>query len=132
MDDTSGPCAVCHEPVEPHTDSLCGACGETFHLNQREDLPGKDCGAVWINQEHFGLEFTCQRCIDAAQREPEQPGGVLADVLDLGEAAAVAGLDEEQLRALAEAGQVPHRAASGGVLLFERKTLMALRGGGSS
>jgi hypothetical protein len=43
---------------------VCNSCGERFHLNQRNDQPGKDCGAVWVNDQYLALEFACQRCLD--------------------------------------------------------------------
>ena len=119
-------CSVCDEAVEPHTDSLCGACGQTFHLNQRADLPGKDCGEVWINPEHLGLEFTCMTCL-AAVRQTPAPAGPLNDILDLAEAAMALGVDPAVLQALAERGDVDHRRTGGGTFLFERSAIEALR-----
>ncbi len=66
-------CAVCGESVDEKTSSVCGLCGERFHLNQRSDQPGKDCGAVWINDRYLALEFACQRCLDGSD-PPAQPG----------------------------------------------------------
>jgi hypothetical protein len=57
-------CAVCGELVDERTSSVCNSCGERFHLNQRNDQPGKDCGAVWVNDQYLALEFACQRCLD--------------------------------------------------------------------
>ena len=65
-------CTVCGEAVDERTSSVCNACGERFHLNQRNDRPGKDCGAVWVNDQYMALEFACQRCLDG--REPSAPG----------------------------------------------------------
>ncbi len=63
-------CVVCGEPVDAKNSSICHSCGQSFHLNPRNDLPGKDCGAVWINEQHLALEFACQRCLDG-DRAPE-------------------------------------------------------------
>ncbi len=132
MNDELNICSVCNEPVEPHTDSICGLCGLTFHLNQREDLPGKDCGQVWINEEHLGLEFGCQTCLDkSAPQQQESTGaaaGSLDDILDLAEAAAALGVPEDDLRAWTDRGDVPHRKTSSGTLLFERRALSGLEG----
>ena len=57
-------CVVCDEAVDESTSSVCSSCGERFHLNQRSDRPGMDCGAVWINEQYLALEFACQRCQD--------------------------------------------------------------------
>jgi hypothetical protein len=75
------PCNVCGEEVDEATSSVCTSCNERYHLNQRQDRPGKDCGSVWINDELLALEFACQRCLDAAEpgelapriQKPEKP-----------------------------------------------------------
>ena len=59
-------CAVCGEAVGGGNASTCNSCGLPFHLNQRNDQEGKDCGAVWIDEQHLALEFACQRCLDGA------------------------------------------------------------------
>jgi len=102
------------------TEAWCGDCGQSYHLNQRSDRPGKDCGTVWINEEHLALEFACNNCLN-----PTPPG--LDDILDLEEAAAAVGVGAPELAAAAERGAVPHRKTSGGVYLFVRKDLDALR-----
>lgn len=63
----SSSCSVCGEGADDRTSSICNSCGERFHLNQRNDQEGADCGSVWIDEQHLGLEFACQRCLDAAQ-----------------------------------------------------------------
>jgi hypothetical protein len=55
---------VCGEAAGERDSSVCMVCGERFHLNPRNDAPGKDCGAVWISDQHLALEFACQRCLD--------------------------------------------------------------------
>ena len=108
-------CIVCQLTVEPYMVAHCGVCGELYHLNSRADLPGEDCGQVWINEEHLGLEFACNICLN-----PEAKPGTLDDVLDLSEAAAVANLSEAELERAAQLGHVKHRRTSSGVLLFVR------------
>ena len=112
-------CIVCTEELTATTEAWCGQCGESYHLNQRSDMPGKDCGTVWINEEHLALEFTCSNCLNPT------PAG-LDDVLDLDEAAAAAGMSPSALAEAADRGAVPHRKTSGGVYLFVRKDLEAL------
>lgn len=102
-----------------HMEAFCDSCGKPYHLNQRSDLPGDDCGQVWINEEHLGLEFACNRCLT-----PQPETGNLDDILDLGEAAAAAGTTEDALLALAVAGKVRHRKTGGGVYLFERRDIV--------
>lgn len=118
----SNPCSICTEPVEPHTESYCNACGRLFHLNQREDLPGRDCGTVSLSEMHLALVFMCSACLEAA--EPVAP--TLEAVLDLSEAALATGLSESELAEAAAAGQVSHRRTAGGSLLFDREAVEAL------
>jgi len=115
-------CCVCSEEVTTVMEAWCGACGLSYHLSQRIDVPGKDCGQVWINEEHLSLEFACDRCLN-----PEEPALALDDVLDTAEAAIVAGLTDAALVAAAESGSLRHRKTSSGVYLFERRDLLALR-----
>lgn len=115
-------CSVCSEALEPHTEATCNNCGQLYHLNHRLDLPGKDCGQVWINEDHLALEFACNTCL-----HPEP--GSLQDVLDLAEAAAAAGTTEAALSAAADAGRVPHRRTAGGIYLFQRSDLAPFRQG---
>jgi hypothetical protein len=101
----------------------CGVCGKLYHLNSRADLPGDDCGQVWINEEHLGLEFACNSCLNPA---PERAAaGGLDDVLDLAEAAEAAGLPESALERAAQLGHLKHRKTGSGVLLFERRDVLA-------
>ncbi len=113
-------CIVCAETVEPHTEAFCGQCGALYHLNQRADRPGKDCGQVWINEEHLALEFACDSCLN-----PSPPQANLDDILDLDEAAVAAGTSASSLAAAADRGELRHRKTSGGVYLFERRDLAA-------
>ena len=117
------PCSICADPVEPHTESYCNACGRLFHLNQREDLPGRDCGTVSLSEAHLALVFMCNACL-AEPAEPVTPA--LAAVLDLAEAALATGMSEGELAEAAAAGQVSHRRTAGGALLFEREAVEAL------
>ncbi len=123
------PCSICAEPVERHTESYCNGCGRLFHLNQREDLPGRDCGTVSLSEAHLALEFLCAACDEAAADAPAE----LAAVLDLAEAAGAAGMSEAALAAEAAAGRLPHRRTAGGALLFERAAVerLARAGGGA-
>jgi hypothetical protein len=67
-------CSVCGEPVDDRTSAVCNWCGERFHLNPRNDVPGKDCGEVWVNEQYLALEFACRDCLRAQQqREALKP-----------------------------------------------------------
>lgn len=104
--------------------ATCDACGRRYHLNQRTDLPGEDCGQVWINEEHLGLEFACDTCLN-----PPEAAGSLDDILDLSEAAILAGATEQRISEAAAAGEIRHRRTSSGVYLFERRDLLAFAQG---
>ena len=105
-------CSVCGESFQPHTVALCSQCGSAYHLNQRQDLEGKDCGDVWISEEHMALEFACNSCL--------APAEALNEVLDLDEAAVLAGVPSSSLATAAEQGTLRCRRTGGGILLFQR------------
>ncbi len=117
------PCSICSEAVEPHTESYCNGCGRLFHLNQREDLPGRDCGTVSLSETHLALVFMCSACLEETA---EEASPTLEAVLDLSEAAQAAGMSEAELARAAEAGRVSHRRTAGGAMLFEREAVEAL------
>ncbi|MGH2625070.1 MAG: hypothetical protein ACRDHY_00285, partial [Anaerolineales bacterium] len=96
--------------MAPHNEATCDNCGQTYHLNQRTDLPGRDCGQVWINEDHLALEFACNTCL-----HPAPPPGNLDDVLDAAEASQLTGLTEEALVAAADGDEVRHRRTGSGV-----------------
>ena len=56
-------CHVCGEPIAEWGHSLCNNCDRPFHLRQREDADGEDCGEVWINEQFLALEFACFVCL---------------------------------------------------------------------
>ncbi len=114
-------CTVCSETVTIAFEANCMTCGAVFHLQQRTDIPGKDCGQVWIDDESLGLVFTCDTCL-----EPLPVEANLDDVLDLDEAADAIGCDAEELARLADAGRVKHRRTSRGIMLFMRRDLLEL------
>jgi hypothetical protein len=113
-------CHVCTRVLEAHMRGVCDNCGKLYHLNSRADLPGIDCGQVWINEEHLGLEFVCNVCLN-----PAPPPGELDDILDLAEAAALANLPESDLARAAQLGHIKHRKTSSGVLLFSRGDVLS-------
>ncbi len=114
-------CSVCLLVLEEHTEAYCNACGQAYHLNQRSDIPGADCGEVWISEDHLALEFACNNCL-----RPPEP---LATILDSAEAAALAGTTEATLVAAAGSGALRHRRTSSGVYLFERGDIIAFAKG---
>ncbi|GBD22491.1 hypothetical protein HRbin29_00122 [bacterium HR29] len=112
------PCAVCGESIPHEGGAYCEGCGEPFHLAQRAGLESRDCGRVWISEEHLGLVFGCDRCL-------APPSDALDDVLDLEEAALLARVEAAVLQAAALAGELAHRRTSGGSFLFLRRDVTA-------
>lgn len=106
--------------IASHMVAVCDSCGRHYHLNQRSDLPGEDCGQVWINEDHLGLEFACNACLN-----PPEESANLDDILDLAEAAAAAGTTESWISDAAANGQIKHRRTGSGVYLFERRDVLA-------
>ncbi len=68
-------CAVCGEAAEEPNSALCGVCDRRFHLNQRNDVQGKDCGTVWIDEQYLSLRFACFKCFrgEAASGSQAEP-----------------------------------------------------------
>jgi len=111
-------CSVCGGEIAPHMEAFCNNCAKPYHLNQRADMPGDDCGQVWISEEHLSLEFACNVCLNPAPAS-------LDDVLDMAEAALLVSLSEDAIAAAAEGGMIRHRRTSSGVYLFQRVDLLA-------
>lgn len=70
MSDQYTPCGVCGELTSEHSNATCHFCLRPYHLALRNDIPAKDCGQVWISEEHMSLEFACNTCI--AEQSPPQ------------------------------------------------------------
>ena len=70
-----GVCRVCGEMTDVNSNATCLQCGASYHLALRQDLPGKDCGQVWINEEHQALEFACDICLGRAEPPPDPEAG---------------------------------------------------------
>jgi hypothetical protein len=66
-------CAVCYEAAEESASAMCGECDQPFHLNQRNDVDGKDCGDVWVDEEHLSLRFACFNCLRRGVQSDGQP-----------------------------------------------------------
>jgi hypothetical protein len=58
---------------------MCGECDQPFHLNQRNDACGKDCGDVWVDEEFLSLRLACFNCLGrqpaTANEKGEPPVG---------------------------------------------------------
>lgn len=67
-------CVVCGDAVEPSTSSECNGCNGRYHLNQRNDIEGKDCGRVWIDEQFLALQFACDNCLPPDMRDDIAPG----------------------------------------------------------
>jgi len=60
-------CHICSEPADAANSAVCNTCGNRFHLRLRNDVEGKDCGEVWINEQFLSLEFACLNCLGRGQ-----------------------------------------------------------------
>ncbi len=61
-------CSVCGEAAPLAATAECNWCDQRFHLNQRNDIEGKDCGQVWIDEQYLALQFACNTCLADADR----------------------------------------------------------------
>ena len=59
-------CSVCHGPMTLPNMAECYRCRRYFHLHVRMNVPGTDCGQVWIDDEELSLVFNCQPCYETA------------------------------------------------------------------
>jgi len=119
MTTTKTSCSVCGGELESYMRAECHLCGQLYHLNSRQDLPGDDCGVVTLSDTMLGLIYVCNTCI---QREQEGASGALDEILTLEEAASFASMPEQELTGAAEAGGLRHRKA-GSTYLFQRADL---------
>ena len=63
-------CVVCGEQAEAAMTAECNWCNGRFHLNQRDDVEGKDCGQVWVDEQYLALQFACNACLAGTDRDP--------------------------------------------------------------
>lgn len=61
-------CVVCNEQAEAAMTAECNWCNSRYHLNQRNDVPAKDCGQVWIDEQYLALQFACDGCLAGTDR----------------------------------------------------------------
>lgn len=118
-------CCVCQEPLTATSQAYCMVCGRDYHLNQRSDIPGKDCGQVWVHEENLSLEFACDLCLSP----PAENVAALDDILDAAEAALEAQVSEGWLVEEAIRGNIRFRRTGSGVYLFQRADVIAYRQG---
>lgn len=75
-------CAVCGQTAQELASALCGECDRPFHLNQRNDVEGNDCGEVWVDDQFLSLRFACFTCLhpdsDARSGHPSGRGEAAA------------------------------------------------------
>ncbi|HEY7295138.1 MAG TPA: hypothetical protein VH916_08850 [Dehalococcoidia bacterium] len=64
-------CTVCHDGLTENR-ATCNRCGADFHFALRLDVPSKDCGDAWIDDEVQALIFGCNRCLGRAVAPPER------------------------------------------------------------
>ena len=68
-------CAVCGEALDGSNSAVCNGCDQRFHLNLRNDVEGKDCGDVWIDEQYPSLRFACFNCLGRQGSVDEPPVG---------------------------------------------------------
>ena len=61
-------CSVCGESAALPATAECNWCDQRYHLNQRSDIEGKDCGSVWIDEQYLALQFACNTCLADSDR----------------------------------------------------------------
>ena len=62
-------CAVCREPLN-HNRANCLDCGNDFHLALRVDVPARDCGEAWVDDEVQAVVFGCNLCLGHTAQAP--------------------------------------------------------------
>lgn len=68
-------CTVCGKAAQESNSAVCGGCDRRFHLNLRNDVEGKDCGDVWIDEQYLSLRFACFDCLRPdGRRQPAASG----------------------------------------------------------
>lgn len=67
------PCVVCGETAAEAMSAECNWCDGRYHLNQRNDVEAKDCGAVWIDEQYLALQFACQNCLGGQTTDSNGP-----------------------------------------------------------
>ncbi|MBF6600098.1 MAG: hypothetical protein IVW36_06280 [Dehalococcoidia bacterium] len=68
-------CLVCGEAAPDGASARCNWCDGRFHLNQRNDVAGKDCGQVWIDEQYMALRFACNACLSRDGMPAAAPSG---------------------------------------------------------
>jgi hypothetical protein len=63
-------CSVCGETALVEMTAECNWCDQRYHLNQRNDVEGKDCGQVWIDEQYLALQFACNNCLGQDDVDP--------------------------------------------------------------
>ena len=66
-----GVCRVCGELTDTYSNATCMQCGFPFHLALRNDVPAKDCGQVWIDEDSQTLDFACDICLGRVDPAPD-------------------------------------------------------------
>ena len=75
---TAQTCVICDLPVTESSSNYCSFCARPFHLSMRNDLQIEECGEVWINDVHLGLEFACRECLEGAEDDGSETLGLRA------------------------------------------------------
>ena len=65
-------CVVCGKAAAIAMSAECNWCDGRYHLNQRNDVEGQDCGQVWIDEQFLALQFACNNCLAAEDATPQE------------------------------------------------------------
>lgn len=67
-------CVVCGDSGPAALTAECNWCDGRYHLNPRNDVEGRDCGEVWVDEQYLALQFACRNClsIQAAEVPPAE------------------------------------------------------------
>ncbi|RLT44455.1 MAG: hypothetical protein DWI58_00060 [Chloroflexi bacterium] len=61
-------CWVCNiEETQRILLEICSGCGNLYHLNPYNSVPGRDCGDAWIDDDEMVLQVFCKTCMDEAR-----------------------------------------------------------------
>ena len=59
-----GLCTVCGEPLPERHHASCDRCNRLFHLRMTETEQARDCGRVFVDDEHCTLALLCDPCFE--------------------------------------------------------------------
>ncbi|MEE9324764.1 MAG: hypothetical protein V3U90_04335 [Dehalococcoidia bacterium] len=61
-EESTGPCHICGEPLDPDNLANCNVCNRRFHLAWSVKVTRQNCGRVWVDEDSMGIGFVCRDC----------------------------------------------------------------------